>query len=151
MTDHGKCIWLITYSACSSNIEFQMLHTTGIECDECYTISWRESKYTLIHLNRLKRARLSKMKKAMAHLENTFGVKGSCIMGYETLSSNEKELNVTEHPGFKRMVELMNAKSEELKSWLKEGNIFTNRKGLLWKYIEGTLLMCERQQSWPIL
>ena len=136
--DGGRCIWLITCSASSLNLTFQMLHTVGIECDECHTVAWRESKYTLIHLNRSKSIRLSKMKKAMANLESTYGVKGSCIMGYETLSSNDKETCVTEHPGFKRMVELLNAKSTDLDSWLREGDVLTNRKGLLWKFIEGT-------------
>ena len=136
--DGGRCIWLMICSASSPNLTFQMLHTVGIECDECYTVAWRESKYTLIHLNRSKSIRLSKMKKAMASLESTYDVKGSSIMGYETLSSNDKETSVIEHPGFKRMVELLNARSMELESWLKEGDVFSNRKGLLWKFIEGT-------------
>ena len=78
------------------------------------------------------------MKNAMVKLETTFAVKGSSIMGYDTLSSNDKEASVTEHPGFKRMVELLNIKSTDLDSWLEDRDILTNRKGLLWKYIEGT-------------
>ena len=136
--DCGKCIWLITSSACSPNITSQMLHDAGIQCDECYSVSWRESKYTLIHLKRKDRVRLSKLKRAMRKLDESFNVKGSCIMGYNTLSSNEKEASVTDHPGFKRMVELLNANSEELESYLDKGTIFTNKKGMLWKYIEGT-------------
>ena len=134
----GKCIWLITYAACSPNLEYQMFHAVGLVCDECYTITWRESKYTLIHLKRSKHARLSKMKNAVVELELKYSIKGSCIMGYETLCSNNKEICVTEHPGFRRMVELLNAKSTELNSWLQEGDVFTNKKGLLWKHIEET-------------
>ena len=35
-------------------------------------------------------------------------------------------------------MELLNANSEELESYLDKGTIFTNKKGMLWKYIEGT-------------
>lgn len=36
------------------------------------------------------------------------------------------------------MVELLNKKREELRRWIKYGEILTYKKGLLWKYIEST-------------
>ena len=136
--ESGKCIWLITYAACSPNITHEMLHGVGIACDECHTTLWRESKYTLIHLNRLKRVRPSMMNKAMSKMEAEFSIKASCIVGYETLARNTKEDSIQDHPGFRRMIELLNNSDSNLESWTQYGDVRTHRKGLLWKHIEET-------------
>ena len=136
--ESGKCIWLITYAACSPNITHTILRDAGIDCVECHTISWRESKYTLLRLNKSKRTRLSTIKNAMLKMEESRGVRGSHIIGYDTLTSNTKEGSVKEHPGFMRMVQLLNQKSTELESWIKEGDVHTNKRGLLWQHIEDT-------------
>ena len=78
------------------------------------------------------------MNDVMLMLDASHGIRGSFITGYDTLTSNTKEDNIKEHPGFMRMVELLNKKSVELESWINEGDVFTNRKGLLWQHIEGT-------------
>ena len=136
--ESGKCIWLITYAACSPNITHTILRNVGIDCDECHTTTWRESKYTLIRLNRSKRTRQSIINDAMLHMDAAHGIRGSSITGYDTLTSNTKEENVKEHPGFMRMVQLLNQRSVELESWINEGDVHTNRKGLLWKHIQDT-------------
>jgi hypothetical protein len=133
--ESGKGTWMITYTALSPDITHTMLHTHSITCDECYTITWRESKYTLIHIKQSGKTRLSAMNKAMKMLEADFKVKGSSIIGYETLYCNERnDTSITDHPAFKRMVELIN-KNGDLATWLAEGDVFSNKKGLLWKHI----------------
>jgi hypothetical protein len=132
----AKAIWMITYAASSLDITHEHLHGEHIFCDECYTVEWRESKYTLIHLQQCKKTRASAMNKAMKQMEEKFGIKGSLIVGYDTLMSNEKgEFEITDHPAFKRMVELLN-KDIPFANWTEQGtSIRQYKKGLFWKHI----------------
>lgn len=136
--EHAKQIWLITYASGSPNITSELLIQSDIQCDECYTITWRESKYTLIHSKN--RFRYSKLDKLINRDYRSHGIVGSHITGYDTLSSNDekKDTAIHEHPGFQKMVELMNQKSADLVAWIEHGDLLTYRKGLLWKYIEST-------------
>jgi len=133
--DNQKRIWLITYASGSPDITLEMLHSNNVKCDEYYTITWRESKYTLIHLNQHNKIRRSTLIKTMNALLKEFGVKESMVTGYESLSSNNEEEKIQDHPGFKRMVELLNNNKEEIKIWIENGDLMTYRKGLLWKFI----------------
>jgi hypothetical protein len=132
----AKAIWMITYSASSLDITHEHLHGEHIWCDECYTVEWRESKYTLIHLQQSKKTRMSAMNKAMKQMEEKFGIRGSSIVGYDTLMFNEKgEFEITDHPAFKRMVELLN-KDIPFANWTQHGiSIHQYKKGLFWKHI----------------
>jgi len=131
----GKGIWMITYAAGCQDITSVMLHENSVMCDECYTVTWRESKYTLIHIRQSKKTRLSAMTRVLNKLYESFGIRGSSITGYETLYFNEKdETDVTDHPAFKRMVELVNT-GGDLNVWLADGDVMSNKKGLLWKHI----------------
>ena len=113
-----------------------MLHGQAIKCDQLYNIAWRESKYTLIHLKQSRRVRISAMNKAMTQLQEQYKIQGSCIVGYETLACNEQgESSVTEHPAFKRMVHLLNSNGD-ITIWMEEGDVRSNKKGLLWKEID---------------
>jgi len=138
--EHEKQIWVITYASGSSDLTPELLHEANVQCDECYTITWRESKYTLIHLDSVHRMRHPALKTALQTLNTTHGIITSVISGYETLSCNtaHEDQKIYNHPGFKRMVELLNKKKEEMRIWLKNGEISTYKKGLLWKYIEST-------------
>ena len=140
MRETEKKIWLITYASGSSDLTPEMLHEANIQCDECYTITWRESKYTLIHLDSAFRMRQHALKTALQTLSTNHGIITSFISGYDTLSCNaiHEDQKVHNHPGFRRMVELLNKNREDLRIWLKQGEISTYRKGLLWKYIEST-------------
>lgn len=131
-------MWFITYASSSIDISPEMLQIAGIKCDQCYTITWRESKYTLIHLKHEDRVRSTKLRKIMSHLQESHGIIGSSITGYDMLACNEKDSdeNIHNHPGFKKMIEILNGKIDELKWWLANGDIHSNRRGLLWKYIE---------------
>ena len=134
--DSGKSIWLITYAAASSDLDHELLHSYGILCDELYCITWRESKYALVHVPQSNRVRLSAFNKVMAKLAEEKNIRGSYIVGYESLTSNGKgESTVSEHPAFKKMVESLN-KGTTIDVWIEKGNLETYRKGLLWKYRE---------------
>ena len=110
-----------------------------MKCDECYTITWRESKYTLIHLKYQNRLRLTQVKKAMVSLNSEHGIISNAIEGYDAFSCNDKaEEHVTQHPGFERMIELLNTDSSEIRSWLEDGDLLTYKKGLLYKYLQST-------------
>jgi len=61
-----KSTWLITYASGSPDITKEMLEGCRIKCNECYTTTWRESKYTLIHLTYTNRKRASSLERAMA-------------------------------------------------------------------------------------
>ena len=134
-----KRVWMITYASGCSDISAEILHAHGIMCDECYTITWRESKYTLIHLKTQDKMRLGAMTKAISKMEASVGLKLSSIVGYEGLTSNQRdESSVCEHPGFRRMIQLLNQNPDDLAAWSAAGDWKTNRKGLLWKFMEET-------------
>jgi hypothetical protein len=100
--------------------------------------------------------RKSALEKVMEKLHTQDNVKGSFIAGYETLSSvtskkrknqidltadddpdNETTAVISDHPGFKRMVHLMNEHPDELRSWMRSGETpRTGRNGLLWNHVE---------------
>ena len=132
-----KSVWLITYAAGSPDITVEMMHDHNVKCDEYYTISWRESKYTLIHLNHTNKIRRSTLTNTLKILHDKYGVKESFITGYEGIASNgeDMETSVQDHPGFKRMTEILNTNKEELKFWIESGDLLTYRKGLLWNFI----------------
>ena len=78
--------------------------------------------------------------KIMKELDATHGIKGTEIFGFDTMSCNSQvhEESIFDHPGFKHTIEIMNTNISRLESWILDGDIFSNRKGLLWKYQEGT-------------
>lgn len=135
--DNKKYLWLITYTVCSPDITPEILHSHGIKCDQCYSISWRESKYTLIHLGKDDAVRCHTLKKALINLQANDGIQSSSLVGFDTLESNGKaDHPIEDHPGFKRMIETINHKPDEIRMWLQQGTVQTNRKCILRKYME---------------
>jgi hypothetical protein len=135
--ESAKCTWLITYASGSPDITNEILAECNIQCNECYTTTWRESKYTLINLGFAKRKRATTLEYAMGKMLSNHGIKGCTIHGYEMLSSNSKEDNhITDHPGFKRIVQQLNENKEELRIWMKEGDVMTNKSSVLWNFLE---------------
>ena len=111
-----------------------MLDEFGLTVQECYTVQWRESKYTLIHL--YSRIRHSTLEKKMNELNEKYSIIQTEIIGYESMAGNCLKTELEHHPGFRKMVELANKKCPSLHAWMKEKDIFTNKKGLLWQFIE---------------
>ena len=133
--ESAKTTWLITYTAASPDITPHMLNEVKIKCVECYTTTWRESKYALIHMHYLNKIRSSVLKNAMQQLNEQYGVRSSTITGYDSIAGSNAA-PVEEHPGFMRIVSLLNERSDELKSWLQKGDVFSTPTGILWNHIE---------------
>jgi len=118
----------------------EMLRECGLVVDQCYTITWREAKYTLIHVSGQNRTRVTNIQKVMNRLQVEHGIIFSSICGFETITSNAKDEagQLEAHPGFKQMVVDLNTKRDTLEWWMENGDLDNNRKGLLWKHIEDT-------------
>ena len=116
----------------------EMLRSSGLIVDQCYTFAWRESKYTLIHVSDQSRTRISNIQKLMTKLQAEHGIIPASICGFETIISNGRN-NTDElenHPGFRLIVDALNTKRDALEWWMETGDLINNRKGLLWKHIE---------------
>ena len=73
----------------------------------------------------------------MKKMDEEHGIKGSVIHGYETLSCNTKiDQYIEDHPGFKRIVYQLNSNMDELRIWMQEGHVTTNKKGVLWNHLD---------------
>jgi hypothetical protein len=73
-------------------------------------------------------------------MNDEHGILGSELFGFDTVSSNSiaNDENLHDHPGFKMIVDLMNTDITKLEIWMQEGDLTTNKKGLLWKYTKST-------------
>ena len=139
IAEHARKIWLITYGASCQDITPDILDRCRLEVDECYTIQWRESKYTLIHLRAKQRG--STISKRISSTQPQFGIIASNILGYESITGNvsqstDDHQKIDDHPGFQRMVEILNTDPSQIKSWTRTDSPFTNTKGVFWQYLE---------------
>ena len=135
--EHPKKIWLFTYGAGCPDITHEMLDENDLHAEECYTIQWRESKYTLANL--IKKQRHFTIIKRLKVLKAKYNVIESQIIGYESLAGHclyPDEPRLDQHPGFQRLVDVLNNDLSSLKIWMKEKDIMTNKRGLLWPFIE---------------
>ena len=140
--DTRKRLWLITYGSASNDITHEMLEQHGIHVDECYTAQWRESKFSLIRCSKKKRIRPETLKTAMDALEKSDGIMlRATLTGYDSLSSVNKQKidSLEDHPGFKKIIELLNMHSDDVKCWINgDENVYEYRSGALWRYINTT-------------
>ena len=132
--------WLITYGAGCKSIDHEILSAMGLEADECYSVTWRESKYSLIHLPKGNRKRRSNIIKVMQRMKDEHGIIGTDIFGYDCIACNTAHTKefLEDHPGFRQMVTTLNTNTAALEAWMANGTLTSNRKGLLWNYIEAT-------------
>jgi hypothetical protein len=140
-TSVDKQIWLLTYGASCRSITHAMLLKCGLQVDECYTATWRESKYTLLHTERHHRLRKTGMDKVMQRLRREFQVVGTELFGFDSLSCNSRaDGGLEDHPGFRILVERVNQQPSDLEWWIADGAdaLHAYRRGLLWKHIEST-------------
>ena len=103
--------------------------------DECYTLSQRDLKYTLFHNQ--KRLAKSNVACIFKDLEKKNGIRCAAVFGYEEISMGDE---IDSHPGFKLMVEHMNAKSSFFECWMLNGSLEINVRGLLYRYISQNLV-----------
>ena len=129
--ESAKRIWLITYGAGCPSITHEVCAEGGVEVDECYTLTERDFKYTLIHT--VMRKTLSKMHKMMEKAESARGIKTSNLFGYEPITANDTGLN--DHPGMDLIVKSMYDPEKTLETWLATADLASNTKGLLYPYV----------------
>ena len=137
--EHARKIWLITYGASCQDITYEILQQCDLKVEECYTIQWRESKYTLIHLHSKQRG--STIGKRMLKMRILFGIVKSNILGYESVTGNicrssQTQQKLEDHPGFQKMVEILNTDVSQMRIWIHKGTPLSNAKGIFWPYIE---------------
>ena len=106
-----------------------MASDAGYKVKECYTLTQRDFKYTLIRF--VKRVH----RKAIFELQKLFGVIPQELPGFDSITGIEgSHRDLSEHPGFQLIVEHMNSESTLLEIWMKDGDISSNPKGLLWNF-----------------
>jgi len=139
----AKRVWLITYGAGCPSITHEVCAEGGVEVDECYTLTERDFKYTLVHT--VIRRTLTKMHKMMEKAESARGIKVSNLFGYEPISAYGTGLY--EHPGMNLITESMYDPEKTLDAWLATGDLASNAKGLLYPFVskENVDLMTKTQ------
>ena len=127
----AKRVWLITYGAGCQSITHEACAEGGVKVDECYTLTERDFKYTLVHT--VMRRTLTKMHKMMEKAESARGIKVSNLFGYEPISANDTGLR--DHPGMNLIIQSMYKPEKGLDIWLATGDLSSNAKGLLYPYV----------------
>ena len=123
--------FLLTYGSSCVSISHEMFSSYDkLEVDECYTLTQRDLKYTLIHSR--KRATRIFMTNVMIDLDESHGIKRCPLFGYETVSMGNE---VEKHPGHRLIVEHMNSKSDLLECWMLNGSLQTNTRGILHSFV----------------
>jgi hypothetical protein len=143
--ESAKKVWLITYGAAGPSINNEMLHSDAkMTITECYTLTQRDFKYTLMKL--AIKVRKSAIEHAMECMRLKHDVVLNDITDFESIASNADGETILDHPGLKLMIEKMNTRSSEFQWWLASGDIKENKKGLLWKhYVESDPSMMGKQ------
>ena len=128
---YQKRIWLITYGASCTSITHTMCSEFGVDIDQCYTLSQRDFKYTLIHL--VKKTTAMRIHTMLNGAEMKYGIKQNNLFGYDSVTGNDSELQ--DHPGMKLMIHHMNRKDTCFESWLLKSDIYTNSKGVMHRFL----------------
>ena len=131
MQEAPRKVWFFSYGASGPSITNALwMSSTGVEIDECYTLTQRDLKYTLIHT--VNRISVYRMKTIFKSFESETGIKGFCVFAYDEICYGD---GIPEHPGMKLMVENMNTGSPSFEHWLLHGSLESNKRGLLSKYM----------------
>ena len=124
---------LITYGSSSKSITHSLcMQYSTLEIDECYTLTQRDLKYTLIHIR--KRFVRSTITSLMCRLDEEHGIKSACVFGYNYVSMGEE---IDDHPGMKMIIENVKKNADILECWTSDGDIRNNKRGLLYLHLPG--------------
>jgi len=109
----------------------EMLSSHGFGVSECYTLTQRDFKYTLVRFDtRVYRSQLVSFQKDSGIIEQS-------IPGFESIAHN-KDRNTVDfdgHPGLSLIIEHLNKRSSELVAWMDGGgNCLVD--GILWDQLE---------------
>jgi hypothetical protein len=126
---NARKIWLLTYGASSTCITHSQLIDAGLRVKECYTLTQRDLKYTMIRLS------VRVYVKAINDLMDELIVIPQQLPGYEKVTGiTGSHGSINEHPGFQLIVKHMNENSPLLQVWMEDGDLLSNSGGLLWGF-----------------
>ena len=127
---------LVSYGSSGESITHTMLSSySAIIVDECYTLSQREFKYTLIHSQvRVSRWTICNILK---DLDKKYGIKSVAVFGYDEISIGD---SIESHPGLRLMIDHIASKSPLFEYWMQNGSLGTNTRGILYKYLPQSLV-----------
>ena len=122
---------LVSYGSSGESITHTMLSIyPAIIVDECYTLSQRDLKYTLIHSQvRVSRWTICNILK---DLDKKYGIKSVAVFGYDEISIGD---SIESHPGLRLMIDHIASKSPLFEYWMQNGSLGTNTRGILYKYL----------------
>lgn len=123
MSKGGKSGYLLTTQVVSPNPTYEMFNSVQIEVDEIVTTRDAAGAlvYTFIHLPR--RVPELDLDRGLKTLAVTYGVKGSNIFGYDTISSGSigASDSIEHHPGFRILVQHEAQGVESFSHWRAAG------------------------------
>lgn len=123
---------LLTYGASGKSITHEMCMETGrVTIDECYTLTQRDLKYTLVHI--LQRTVRSTMSNLMCHLDEKYQIKSACVFGYDAVLMGSE---IDQHPGMLLIIENIKRASSALECWMATGEPHTNKQGMLYIHLK---------------
>jgi len=94
---------------------------------ECYTLTQRDLKYTLIRLA------VRVYAQVVVGLMEELKIIPQELPGFDSVTGiSGSNGSMEEHPGFQLMVKHMNENSVMLDVWMEKGDLQTNKEGLLW-------------------
>ena len=97
-----------------------------IDVDECYTLTQRDLKYTLLHIRaRVVRSTITSM---MTRLDEIYGIKCVNVFGYNGVSLGSE---IDDHPGMMLIADNIKRETQSLECWIEGGDIRKYRRGLL--------------------
>ena len=131
MKAYQRRTWLITYGASSISITHTICSQFDMDIDECYTLTQRDLKYTLIHLT--KKQALKSIQTLLKKAESSYGIVQSHIFGYESIAGNDS--NLKDHPGMQLMIDHMNKKDVNFEHWMLKGDLYSNPKGIMHRFL----------------
>ena len=122
---------LVTYGASGASIIHNMFdENKKIQVDECYTLSQRDLKYTLLHsTSRITRSIVSSI---LCRFDEKYSIKLAGVFGYHAISIGDE---IDEHPGMSLIAGELNKTPTSLQSWMAFGTIKENKRGLLFPYL----------------
>ena len=132
--DNAKTIWMITYGAGCTDITHELIKECGLDALECYTTEWRESKYTLVRLS--SRQRRISFETKIKEVLKKYHILLSELTGYDSVAGNCMKTDLDAHPGFQKMVELINKGSAAITCWDQGKDIHSDVHGIFWTYLE---------------
>ena len=124
---------LITYGSSGTSITHFMCKQHGsIDVDECYTLTQRDLKYTLLHMrSRVVRSTVASM---ITRLDEAHGIKCLNVFGYNGVSIGSE---IDDHPGMMLIADNMKRETQSLECWIESGDSRQYRRGLLYYCLPG--------------